>query len=241
MASLLSIVQDVADRVGLVRPTAVIGASDPQVRQLLALCNQEGRTLARRHTWQAITKEKTFTTIASETQTGAVPADFDRIVTGTFYNRSADRPVYGPMSALEWADYKGGRSSVVFHAFRLRGDAMLLAPTPGAGESLAYEYISTYWAGEASDTTPTLDAWLQDTDIPFLDAELMTLGTCWRFQKSRGLEYAETYQEYEFLLAQLTGRDGGARTLSMQETQRYRRPRLSGVVAVTSEDALTDD
>jgi hypothetical protein len=49
MASLLTIIQDVADRIGLVRPSSVIGSSDHQVRQLLALANQEGREQARRH------------------------------------------------------------------------------------------------------------------------------------------------------------------------------------------------
>ena len=155
MANILQIVQDVADRVGLVRPTALVGVSDNQARQLLAFANQEGHDLARRCAWQALTKEKTFTTVAQESQTGAVPADFDRFVTGTFYNRTKSRVVTGPLTAQEWADYKGRLASVVFDAFRLRGDAILLAPTPSAGETMVYEYVSKYWCGDASDTTPT--------------------------------------------------------------------------------------
>lgn len=215
MATLLSLIQDVADRVGLARPTQVVGASDHQVRQLLALANQEGVEQARRYAWQAITKEQTFTTVAAETQTSAVPADFDRMVTGTFYNRTKSRTVTGPMTAQEWQDYKGRLATVVFDAFRIRGGDILIAPTPSAGETMAFEYVSKYWCGGASDTASTQAAYAADDDVTFLDDEAMRQGILWRFQRARGLDYAETFAGYEMHLAQLMGRDGGARTLYM--------------------------
>jgi hypothetical protein len=222
MASLLSIVQDACDRVGLVRPSSVVGASDHQVRQLFALANQEGREQARRYGWQGITFEQTFTTVAAEAQPGALPADFDRMVTGTFYNRTKTRPVTGPMTAPEWADYKGRLASIVFDAFRIRGDAILIAPVPAAGETMAFEYVSKNWCGGGEDTTPDQPAFVSDDDIAFLDAEAMTQGVLWRFQRSRGLDYAETFQAYELHLAQLMGRDGGARTLNMGSPPPFR-------------------
>lgn len=213
--NLLQIIQDVADRIGLVRPSAVLGGADPQVRQLLALANQEGRELARRHGWQALTKEQVFTTVAQETQTGAIPADFDRLVPGTFYNRTSTRLVTGPLTAQEYADYKGRLTSIVYEAFRIRGDAILVLPTPGAGETMAFEYVSKHWCAGAADTAPDQSAWVADTDIPFLDAEAMTLGVAWRYLRSRGLDYAESFNVYEVHVAQLIGRDGGSRTLYM--------------------------
>jgi hypothetical protein len=215
MANLLALLQDVSDRLGLVRPNLVVGSSDHQVRQMLALANQEGREQARRYAWQAITFEKTFVTVAAETQTSAVPADYDRLVTGTFYNRTKGRLVTGPMTAQEWADYKGRLVSIVFDAFRIRGNDILIAPTPSAGETMAYEYVSKYWCGAASDTTATQSEWTADTDIPFLDEEAIRQGVVWRFQRSRGLDYTESFGQYEMHLAQLMGRDGGARTLFM--------------------------
>lgn len=221
MANLLAIIQDVADRIGLVRPSSAIGASDPQARQLLALANQEGREQARRHAWQAITFEKTFTTIAAETQTSALPADFDRFVPDTFYNRTKTRLVTGPMTPPEWADYKGQLTGLVYDAFRVRGDSILIAPVPPAGETMAYEYVSKYWCMSATDTVADQSAFLVDTDITALDDELFTQGICWRFQKSRGFDYSESYQQYELLLAQLAGRDGGTRVLSMGPVSRF--------------------
>lgn len=220
MSNLLEIITEVADRMGLVRPTAVVGSSNHQARQLLAMANQEGREQARRYGWQALTFEKSFTTIAAETQTSAVPTDFDRFVPGTFYNRTKGRPVSGPMTPQEWADYKGRLSSIVFDAFRQRGDSILIAPTPSAGDSMVYEYVSKYWCAGAADTTPDQSSWAADTDITFLDDELFIQGVGWRFQRSRGLDYAEAFNSYEMHIAQLMGRDGGTRMLSMAPSGR---------------------
>jgi len=225
LASLLEIMQDVADRVGLVRPSAVVGSSDHQVRQLLSLANEEGRHLARRHSWQALTFEQTFPTVAQESQTGAIPAGFDRFIPGTFYNRTTNRIVTGPLTPQEYADYKARLTSIVYEAFRVRGDAILLLPTPSAGETCAFEYITKYWCAGASDTTPDQSAWAADDDIPFIDDELFRLGVTWRFLRTRGLDYAEPYQQYELHLAQLMGRDGGARTLNMGSRADKRVPR----------------
>ena len=242
MASLLNIVEAVADRIGLVRPTQVIGSSDPQARQLLALSNQEGRELARRHAWQALTFEHSFTTIAAETQTSGLPTGFDRFVPGTIYNRTTKRPVSGPLTAREWSDYKASQTSLVFDAFRLRGDAFLMAPTPSAGNTIYYEYVSKYWCMGSADTTPDQQWWFADTDISVHDDELMILGTHWRYLRSRGLDYADTFQSYEHALAQLTGRDGGSRVLSMGPKSRWTS--THGINVVLSDDdgsALVDD
>jgi len=45
--TLLTIIQNVSDEVGIERPTSVIGTSDQTVRQLLALSNRAGKMLAR--------------------------------------------------------------------------------------------------------------------------------------------------------------------------------------------------
>jgi hypothetical protein len=209
------LVQDAADRLGVVRPTSVIGSADQQVRQLLALAQQEGKELARRHPWQAIVKEKTFTATATETQSSVIPSDFDRFLPDTFFNRTLNRKVEGPMNAQEWQDYKASVSTVLFDAFRMRGDAMLLAPTPNAGDSYAYEYVSKWWCTTSGGTTPTLAAWVSDSDEGVLPEELMTLGVVWRFLRAKGLDYAEAFRSYEMMLMQRQGWDGGKRIVSM--------------------------
>ena len=214
--SLLTCIQDASDRLGIVRPSSVIGSSDQQVRQLLSLAQQEGKELAKRHNWQSITKEKTITATATETQTGAIPSDFDRFLNGTFFNRTAKRYVEGPLSPEEWARYKASTTTVLFDAFRVRGDAILMAPTPTASDSYVYEYVSTWWvATAAASTTPAQASWLADTDVGILSEELMTLGVVWRFLKAKGLDYAEPFRSYEAQVMLAMTRDGGKRSVYM--------------------------
>lgn len=223
--SLLTIIQNVADRVGLVRPTAVIGASDPQTRQLLALANQEGKELARRHDWQVLTKEKTWTAAATQAQTGVLPSDFDRFITGTFYNRTRSRIVTGPLTPQEWQDYQSRLTSIVYDAFRLRGSTIYLLPTPSGSDTYVFEYIQTGWCASDGDTVPDQTAWVSDTDASFLPVELIELGTIWRYKHSRGLDYAEDFRNWEMQFARITGREGGKRTLNMGAQVDKRQPR----------------
>lgn len=225
MASLLELVQDCADRIGLPRPSGVIGQTDAQTRMLLQLIQQEGREQARRHTWQALTFQKTFPSLAQESQTDAIPDDFDRMVPETFWNRTNQWMVSGPLTAQEYADIVARSVQPVRQAFRIRGNAILMQPTPSAGETMAFEYVSKFWAGATGSTTPTLTGFSADSDIAYLDDELMRLGLVWRFKRARGLDYGEDFNAYERLLAQLSGRDGSRRILDMGKTQYTRVPR----------------
>lgn len=216
MATILEIIQDVSDRIGLPQPSTVVGNADPLVRNMLAMANQEGKELVRRHNWQNLQLEKTWTAVAGETQTSALPDDFDRFIEGTFYNRTLARPVTGPLTPQEWADYKGRLSTWAFESFRLRGNDILILPAPAGGDSMAFEYISTYWVGSTA-ATGERTAFANDSDEPLLDDELIRLGTTWRYLRSRGLDYSEPFNQYELALAAITGRDGGTRRLSMRE------------------------
>lgn len=223
--SLLTIIQNVADKVGLVRPTSVIGASDHQTRQLLALANQEGVELARRHDWQALTKEKTWTAAATQAQTGVLPSDFDRFIPGTFYNRGRSRIVAGPLTPQEWQDYQSRLTSIVYDAFRVRGDTIYLLPTPGGSDTYVFEYVTKSWCASAGDSAPDQTEWLQDTDTAFIPEPLIELGLIWRYKHSRGLDYSEDFRTYEMQFARVTGREAGKRTLNMGAQVDKRMPR----------------
>lgn len=60
--TLLQMIQQVTDEIGLNRPNAVIGSNDMQIRQLLALANKVGKDLVRDFEWRRIVKENVFET-----------------------------------------------------------------------------------------------------------------------------------------------------------------------------------
>jgi hypothetical protein len=74
--SLLSIIQNASDRLGLTRPSTVISSTDPGIITLLGLAQAEGKSLYDRHTWQVLQTEYTFST-ADGTASYELPAAFD--------------------------------------------------------------------------------------------------------------------------------------------------------------------
>lgn len=208
----LAVIQNSCDRLGLTRPSVAYTSSDPQIRQLLGLAQQEGKELAKRHAWQKLTKEKTFTATATEEQSSAVPSDFDRFIDETMFNRSRKRPVFGPITPQEWQFTKSVVSTTIVEHWRQRGDSIMLTPTPTAGDTYAYEYVAVNWCQSEAGTAQS--AWAADTDTGILPEELMTDGVVWRFLRAKGFDYAEAMRTYELQVAQAVARDGGKKNLN---------------------------
>ncbi len=219
--ALLSIIQNASDRLGLVRPGSVAASSDQQVLTLLGLAQEEGKTLARRHTWQVLQTEYTFPTVAS-TASYALPTGFDRILIDTVFNRTRRRRMVGDLTPAQWQETQASLVTMVNPAFRIRGSLFLISPTPTAVETVAYEYITKNWCQSAGAVGQT--AWAADTDTGVLDEELMTLGIVWRFRAAKGLDYSEAMQNYEIEVAKAINRDGAPVRVQTDNWERDRIP-----------------
>lgn len=211
--TILTIVQDACGLLSLNRPTAVINSSDLTIRQMLALAKEEAVELARGFNWQALTEEKTFVTTATAEQTDTpVPADFDRFIPNSFWNRTTMRPVVGPVTPQVWQAIQANPAvGRIVLGFRQRTGAFLITPTPVAGETIAYEYISAYWAKSAGGTPQA--TWLVDTDLTYLDEHVITLGVRWRWKAAKGFPYAEDHDSYTRARDRQKARDGGSTIL----------------------------
>ena len=212
--TLLQIIQEVAATINLPQPSAVIGSSDLQVQQLEALANEEGKYLGRRFSWEVLTKEGTFTTVATETQstlaaaTGGGSSDYGLYIPDTMWDRTQKWPVHGPLNNAQWQALKAsGLNASVGSRFRIRGGSILFYPTPTAGNSIYFEYISRNWILDAGGVTYAKD-FANDEDTPLLDAELIKLGIKWRFLRAKGLAYGEEFVEYERAVEIIAGHDG---------------------------------
>lgn len=210
--SLLSLCQSAARRLNVTVPSLIVGNTDETAMLLLALASEEGVSLMRRYPWQVLITEKTFTTVAADEQTGAIPTDFDRILPESMFNRTTRRRVAGPLSYDEWQRAKATLVTYVNPTFRIRGDALLMSPNPPAGETVAYEYVSKNFC-KTSGGTGQAD-WAADTDLGRVDEGLMTLGLIWRFRQVKGLSYGEDMELYERRVSDAEMRDGGKPRLS---------------------------
>ncbi len=220
--TLLTTIQGACDRIGLSRPSAVVSSSDQQVRELLALANEEGMELSRRADWQALTKEQTFTSLAQETQTSMVPADYDRFVSDTFWNRTRKRAFQGPVTSQDWQYIKAMTTAPLPEVFIYRGNDILIQPVPTAGDTFAFNYVSKNWCQSSGGTAQ--DAWAADTDTGLLPERLITLGTVFRWKAMKGLSADIDGAMYDTQVRQALLRDKPARTLNMAGEGMDRRP-----------------
>lgn len=214
--SLLTIIQNAAVDLNLTSPSAVAVSTDTQVQQLFNLANRDGKDLTRRFDWQALTKEATFTTAATEQQTtlALVASDFARLLDESMNNRTKHWLVRGPLSGQEWQRRRAiGPQVGVVNYFRIRGDAILFFPTPVAGDSIYFEYISKNWV--LSNVSAGKTAFTADTDTAVIDEDILTLGVKWRFLKAKSLDYSEEFRSYESALEAVFGSDGGRGPVDM--------------------------
>lgn len=205
MANFLKIIQNAADEIGIAQPATGIGNGAVETLKMIRYADKVGNALMKSFHWQILTKEKTFTSVASETQTSTIlEADFDRFIPETFWDRTAAFLMTGPTTPKEWQNLKAtDYNNTGSRKFRLRGDSILVIPTPTAGLAYAYEYVSNKWVDIAASGTPKV-AFTLDTDIPLINSELLTLGIIYEYLDGDGLpavSAAKTYLDMFKLLA----------------------------------------
>jgi len=220
MKNCLQIVQTICNRVGIAVPNSAVGTTDLQILQIVAILNEEGIELASRYPWQALLRVGNYTTVATEIQgeVETIAPGLDYIINDTIWNRSLRRPVFGPKTPQTWEQQKAFAINGPWSNYRIQNGNLSMYPVPTAGEECYFEYITTYWATDDTGVTGKSE-FTQDTDLPVLSDELITLGAIWRWKNIKGLDYAEDFAKYERRLADMSARDGGKDWLSLTNTK----------------------
>lgn len=169
--TVLTICQEVAEDVGIVRPLTLIGNNQESARRLLSAARRAIRKLDREQPedgWQQLATLKTITTAVGVDEY-ALPDDYAKRLGRTEWDRTNFEPMYGPVSP---ADYQALVSSQLSSTtqirrfFRIRGNKLVVFPVPTvAGETLAYEYVSSHLVLDTDGTT-TKRSFAADTDTP---------------------------------------------------------------------------
>lgn len=215
--SLLTIVQAAAVRVGLTSPSIAASSTDQNIQQLVQLVNEDGQELADRPNWQELTIESTFLTVATESQGSILTlagADFAFILNNTIWNRTQQRPIFGPKSPAEWQQLKAQLVQGPWQQYVIRGNLMRFTPAPPAGQTCAFDWVTKFWATDSTGVTGK-SAMTSDTDVSKLNERLHVLGAIWRWKAAKKLDYGQDYQKYEDAVQQTIGRDASKATLNL--------------------------
>jgi hypothetical protein len=206
--SLLTIAQTVALRFGLAAPNTVASSTDQNILQIVGMINEDGQELASRHSWQALTNEATFATVATEiqgTMTTLTGLDFAYVVNETMWNRTQRRPVFGPKTPAEWQQLKAQVLVGPWQQYRVVGGKVKFTPAPPAGQSVFFEWCSKNWAIDINSLGKNVMT--VDTDTSLLDERLLTLGAIWRFKAAKKLEHTEDFEKYDLAVLDAISRD----------------------------------
>lgn len=220
--TLLQLIADTCNELGIDAPSAVIASTDPQIKQLLALAQREGMEYydagTRLGGWQELVTEYTFPTVAS-TASYALPSDFAYFVQRTFWDRTNFWQLMGPLNAQEWQVLKSGiQPTGPRRRFRIKGNLFYIDPTPSDVSTLVYEYYSKNWCQSAAAATQA--RWAADDDTYRLDDQAFILGLIWRWKHAKGFAYAEDRLIYDNKVDRNNARNGGNRPLPLNASGR---------------------
>lgn len=214
--SFLTIIQRACPLINETKPNSVIGTTTRSLLTLIEIAQEEGEDLAHRHDWQRLTKEKTFSSAATESQgavTTLIGSDFDHIKNDTVWNRTRNRRIW-PINEMQWQALQSNAISGPDEFFRIRANLFIVYPTMTASQTVALEYVSKNWCESSGGTGQA--AWAADTDVGVLDEQLMQAGIVWRWKRRFGKPDWETDREiYEKRVANAIARDGAPQRLNL--------------------------
>jgi hypothetical protein len=194
----------------------VTGAGIPQDAYVQSVDSTSQITLS-----QNATASGTVSLVAAQTKY-TMPADYDRPIDRTQWDKSKHWEMLGPESPQQWQWLKSGYISTGPRVrWRILGGYMQIWPALSTNEYLGIEYISKYWVTDAGGNAK--NSFTVDTDTCIFSDRLMVLGTKLKYFEIKGFDTTAIKRDFDEEFDLRTGNEQGAPTLSMA-------PRLSQVL-----------
>lgn len=148
------------------------------------------------------------------------PADYDRPIDNTQWDKSRHWQMVGPLSPQQWQFRKSGYISTGPRiGFRNLGGMFQTWPPLASTEYLGFEYVSNSWARSSDGTGKS--SMTADADTCIFHDRLMILALKVKYRTAKGLSTGSVNEpgtllyEYAGELARAKAADGGATILSM--------------------------
>jgi len=210
--------QNVADEVGIKKPTAVMSSTDPTTVRIYRQAVRTGTVLAKKN-WHELIKFEVFVTTPNERQY-SLPSDYRSMVHDTAWNRTTSKRIF-LISPQLWSYEENNITATFEDRFRLMGDDSVndpavgndftMTPTPTSAETIYYQYYSKNWAQASNGVDKP--AFTLDTDIVPFDEDLFEMGMVWRVLKQMGQPYEEEKTDFDTQLEICLAQSGATERL----------------------------
>ncbi len=214
--TLLQLISAVCAELGLAAPSVVVSNTNRQVTQMLYLANSLGRELAEwpDANWRKLQEEFTFTT--DGTGSSALPSDFVKILSNTSWDRTSDRPIFGPDTPQGWQWLKSSNQGTAGIAlrYRLYGDTVEYWPSDDSGTSCVIDILSNNWVVDGDDSSEK-SSFTKDSDTCVFRDSLMIAGIKAKFLEAKGMDNNAAMGSYQRALIAALAQDKGATNLPL--------------------------
>jgi hypothetical protein len=147
------------------------------------------------------------------------PADYQRIIDRTQWDKSKHWEMLGPEDPQQWQWLKSGYIATGPRIrWRILGNTFQIWPGVSTSEYLGFEYVSKYFVQDAGGTRKA--SFTADNDTCLFDDRLMVAGLKLKYFGIKGFETQILQDEYDAILSSVKGEEQGAAMLSLA-------PRLS--------------
>lgn len=144
----------------------------------------------------------------------ALPADYDRLVDNTEWDKSKRWQMLGPETAQQWQWLKSGYIATGPRVrFRVMGNTLQVWPPLSAAEYLGFEYLSNYWAFDTSGNGK--GSFTADSDTCAFPDRLMVLGLKLKYFEIKGFDTTAFARDFNDELNLAKANDHGSPILSL--------------------------
>ena len=206
----LSAAQSAAIRLIGKKPTTFFSSTNTFELEICDLANDAASDIMKANDWRLLTTLQVMTG-DGVTQGFDLPADYDRMpVKAAVFRPDWNNWHYTPATDLDqWRDFINGAPTISPGYWILLSGQMQFQPPISSGDKAQYYYISNKIV--LGDGGAPQAQFTKDSDSLRVDERLLTLALIWKWRAQKRLEYAEDMASYEQLLAQIIGREKGAR------------------------------
>ena len=214
--TVLTIVQDFCEKLGLPRPTALVGSQEKSVRQFRALLQETVDDLGE-YPFQQQRLRITWTALAAQDQgllTTIFGDGYDSLIPDTMWNETRHMRIYGPIPASIWQALQTlPNAGPEFQSWIANGH-LYISPALAITDTLSAIYVTKYRV-LAIDGTTTKERITADNDSILFPRNIVTRGLEWKWRKQKGeAGWEDDYNAYITLVSRALTKDGPA-TLSL--------------------------